>query len=161
MNESMKRTLLIVLVLLFGTSLGQGAYAAMQVNQESALMLQAAAAFTKRDFRGAESIYTRVLSVNPKSVEATVQRALTRRELKNLQGMQSDARRAVELIDAEFPQNPNSDDLYYNRSVANRLLGDFDAAERDVRQSYRLGHRGLMDNDLNTIALERKMNSFR
>jgi len=153
----MKRTLFIVLALLLSTSLGQGAYAAMQMNQESVLMLQAAASFTKRDFRGAESIYTRILGINSKNVEATVQRALTRRELKNLQSMQSDARRAVELIDAELPQNPNNDDLYYNRSVAYRLLGDFDAAERDVRQSYRLGHRGLLDNDLNTIALERKM----
>lgn len=120
-------------------------------------MLQAAVAFTKHDFRGAEEIYTRILSINPSSVEATVQRALTRRELKNPQGMGKDANRAVELIDAQLVQRSNDHDLYYNRSVANRLLGNFDGAEQDMRQAYRFGRQGLLDTDLKTIALERKM----
>jgi tetratricopeptide (TPR) repeat protein len=133
------------------------AFAKAEIDQEEALTLQAAAASMKRDFRTAEMLYSRILSINGNNEEAYEQRAIARRELGNTQGMQQDASQAVALIDGGLRQNPNSANLYYKRSIADRLLKNFDDAERDLSQAIRLGKRGNFDNDWKAIALERKM----
>jgi tetratricopeptide (TPR) repeat protein len=150
----MKYTLSIAALILF---IGTSAYAETRSTEESALMLQGAVKTMKRDFHAAEDIYSRIISMDNNNAEAYVQRGLVRRELKNTQGMEADANRAIVLIDAGLQQNPNDADLYYHRSTAERMLKNFDAAEQDLNQSIHLGKHGNFDTDWKAIALERKM----
>ncbi len=153
---AMKTRYCIVLLLPFAFDIGQ-AQAAAQIEREEALMLEATAKSMKRDFRGAEDLYTRAIDANNNSIDGYLQRATMRRALNNPKGMEADATRARALIDTALSQNANNGDLYYQRSVADRMLKDFDAAERDLQAAIRLGKRGNFDTDFKAIEVERKM----
>jgi tetratricopeptide (TPR) repeat protein len=155
----MKHRYIIILFVLLALDFACAApaHAAAQVDKEQALILEAAARSMKRDFRGAEAIYTRIINTNNESIEGYLQRGLVRRSLANPQGVVEDATRARAFIDAALPQNTNNANLYYQRSLADRMLKDFDAAEQDLHQAIRLGKRDNFDNDFKAIEVERKM----
>ena len=128
----------------------------MAFSQEQQWMFEASGKFLHRDYKGAEEGYTKVLQSNNRHIDAYLQRAAVRREMDNGAGMQSDAKTALTLIDSELQQRSDAD-LYYERSLANRLLKQFDAAEQDLRKAMSLNKSANWDNDLKAIALERKM----
>src|SRR5262245_8559850 len=101
----MKYRLYIALLVLL--TVGSPAYAGAQIEKEQALMLEAAAKFLKRDFRGAEMLYTRVIDTDKNNMEGYLQRGLVRKALNNPNGTEADATRARALIDTTLTQNAN------------------------------------------------------
>ncbi len=171
----MKFIMYIALVLAFGFDFGQavaapqkntiimdgkvingGQGAVLTIGEEQKLMFEASNKFVAMDYKGAEALYGRVIGMNSTNANAWLQRGVIRRELGDTAGMTSDAKRALLLIDGAIGQTPNAN-LYYQRSLAERLLRQFDAAERDLREAMRLSNSNKWENDLKAIALERKM----
>jgi tetratricopeptide (TPR) repeat protein len=156
MVAAMKRIVLLTLLALLAAP---DVARAAEIDPQSALMLDAAAKFMHRDLQGAETLYTRVIGMNNHDANAYIQRGLVRQSMNNPQGMQADASRARELIDAALPQDGNNANLYYQRSLADRMLKDFDVAEQDLNQAQRLGAHQNFENDEKAIAVERKMSN--
>ncbi|MDX1974683.1 MAG: hypothetical protein SFT92_03295 [Rickettsiales bacterium] len=120
-------------------------------------ILEAAKHVMEGDYRGAERIYSDILSRNDSNVEAHVQRAIVRRELKNPSGVQSDALTAVQLASAALQTQPRSYSLYYQRSQALRLLGEFDKAKADLLKARKLAGGNRWSTDLQAIEMERRI----
>lgn len=128
-------------------------------NQEQQWMFAALSAMVQRKYEEAEQLYSQIIDQNGAHAEAYLQRAVARRELKKTSDMTKDARMALSLLNGQLKAKPNDADLYYNRSMAERLLHEFDAAKKDLLTAMQLkGTSGVTyQNDLQAIELERKM----
>ena len=137
----------------------QGGFAgggAPVLDQEGLLMLQAMQQAMNGDFKGAEAVYTSILSNNPQSADAYLHRGVLRRELKNTAGAQSDGKALVNLTNAQLQRNPRDPNLYYQRGMAYRLLGRYDQAMKDIESAIRMGGDPDWRSDLRDTMLEEK-----
>ncbi len=129
----------------------------VEASQSRLLLFKAQEKLMKRDFSGAEQIYTQAIALDDSNVTAYLQRGVVRRELRNYRGVDSDARTVVALSNRIISANPRDPDGYYKRSMALRLLHQFDQAKKDVLTAIQLGGKLSLKNDLKAIELERRM----
>ncbi|NBX03454.1 MAG: hypothetical protein EBR02_05250 [Alphaproteobacteria bacterium] len=142
------------------TSLFLGGIACAQtqpaIDAEGLQMLQAVQKTMMGDYKGAESEYSRVISINPQKVEAYLQRGVVRRELGNISGSQADGKAASNLATASIQKNPQDAEAYHQRGMAARLLGNYPQAKQDLEMSLSLGGNPDWKNDVRDTALEEK-----
>jgi tetratricopeptide (TPR) repeat protein len=144
-------------IVMNGKVIGGDKSPSMIISDDQKYMFEASKKFMDMDFKGAEALYSRAIDANEGNANAWLQRGVVRRELGDVRGMASDAQRALIITEAAMRQNPNDADLYYQKSLAERLLKRFDVAEQDLRQAMRLSNSRKWETDLKAIALERKM----
>jgi len=134
-----------------------GRSSAAEMNQTQKLMFEGAKYSMARQFKEADAVYSQIIASDGGNTEAYLQRAVVRRELGDESGKVSDARNAVALASASLQANPRDFNLYYQRSLALRLLKQFDGARRDLNAAMQLGGSVTWQNDLQAIDLEQKM----
>jgi len=136
--------------------LGGGNNASVQITNDQKILLEAANKFVRRDYEGAESLYTQAIAINGSNIEAYLQRAAVRRELHNEAGMTADANMVIGLANQALQRNGNDPGLYYQRGMGYRLLRQFDLARDDITTGMRIGGRSNWQTDLKAIEIERK-----
>ena len=128
----------------------------LQLSDDQKLMFEAANKFVARDYAGAESLYSQVIAINGRNIEAYIQRAAVRREMHNEGGTTSDAQTVIVLANNALQQNPRDPNLYHQRGMGYRLLRQFDQAENDINTGMTMGGRDSWKIDIKAIELERK-----
>lgn len=147
----------IVASCLMGALFSAPASAQVNLGQEPMLMLQASQLVLNQEYGEAENVYSQVLVMNPNNLQAYIQRAIVRREMKNRRGMESDAVEVLNLTNLGLEKDPNNADLYYHRGTAYRLLKDFPKARADIQHALQLNPTDSWRQDLIAIDLEEKM----
>jgi tetratricopeptide (TPR) repeat protein len=133
-----------------------GGNSKLQITNDQQVLFEAANKVMNRDFASAEGLYSQAIAMNGRNIDAWLQRAVTRRELGNEAGMQSDARTVIALSDEALQQTPQNANLFYERGMGYRLLRDYDKAREDISTGMRIGGRSSWQTDLQAIELERK-----
>lgn len=145
-----------LIVVLCGLLSLPAAAAQVQMSGDTQLMFSAMQKVMHRDFRGAEAIYSKVIEANPNNIEAWLQRALMRRELKDAAGARSDGHQAAAIADRELAKNPNDATLYYYRGMGLRYMKDYPDAERDIARAIQMSGSASWKADLQATELEAK-----
>ncbi|MFO0389185.1 MAG: hypothetical protein ACK502_05640 [Alphaproteobacteria bacterium] len=130
---------------------------AVAISESQRFMFKAQQSVMKKDLATAEALYTEAIARDGSNVQAYLHRGVVRRELHDYRGVDADARMAVTLANNVIRANPRDPDGYYERSMALRLLKQFDLARKDVLAAIQLGGKPSLSNDLQAIELERKM----
>lgn len=120
-------------------------------------LLEASKKAMAGDLRGAEVAYSAIIASNPNHIEAYLQRGVMRRELGDATGRALDGQAALTLVDQRLQANPNSAELYRQRSMADRLLKNYPQARTDLRRAMQLDGGNRWQTDLQAITLEEKM----
>lgn len=139
----------------------QNAGTKIVIPKEQAIMFEAAKKTTARDYKAADTLYTKAIAINNGNISAYLQRGLVRRQLGDERGAGADAERAIALVNLRLKQAPDDAELYYQRSLGARLLGQFNAAEKDLRYAISLSSRSEWENDLKALELEKRMANVR
>ena len=127
------------------------------INQAQEVIFKAQQSLMKGDYAGAEALYSQAIALDNSNIQAYLHRGVVRRERRDYQGMDADARIALALTNNAIRANPRDPDGYYERSLALRLLYQFDQARKDVLAAMQLGGKPSLKNDLQAIELERKI----
>lgn len=130
------------------------------IGQEQKLMLDAAQKVVHQDFSGALPLYDQVIALNRFNTSAYLQRSMVKREIGDAAGSRNDAQMAVHLAETALQTDPKNPKLYYQRGMGYRLMKDFAKARENIQYAIQLsgGTRRDWQTDLNSIALEEKMN---
>ena len=128
----------------------------LQFGEDQKVMLDAAAKTLKRDFKGAEVLYSKAIDINKSNIDAYMQRGIVRHELGNASGAASDGQATVTLANSALRNNPNDPNLYYKRGMGFRLLKRYDQAKQDISNGMRLGGSSSWQMDLQSIDFEQK-----
>lgn len=130
----------------------------VNLGQEQMQMLQAAQYVIQGKLAEAEIVYTSVIGLSPKNLQAHIQRSIIRRELNNTPGMEADAVEVLNISQMEMQQRPNDGTLYYSRGMAYRILRDYGKARADIEHALQLSpENASWKQDLQAMALEEKM----
>ncbi len=127
------------------------------LNESQKLVFKAQQSLIKGDYAGAEALYTQAIAQDNSNIQAYLHRGVVRREQRNSRGVDADARAALSLANDSIRVSPRDPDGYYNRSLALRLLYQFDQAKKDVLAAIQLGGKASLRNDLQAIELERRI----
>jgi tetratricopeptide (TPR) repeat protein len=127
------------------------------LSEAQQLIFKAQQSLMKGDFASAEALYSEAIARDSSNVQAYLHRGVVRRERHEWRGVDADARMAVTLANGTIQANPRDPDGYYDRSLALRLLQQYDLAKKDVQTAIQLGGKASLRNDLQAIELERKM----
>ena len=150
---------LLSMALAIGACITPASAAQLRMAPEQQWLLEAAQTAVAGDYPGAIVLYNQVLQQNPGHVDALLQRALLKREVKDGLGQQADARRAWQLANTQVEANPRKAKAYWRRGMAYRLAQDFEPAKRDIRYAIELkgGQKLDWQTDLRAIELEERM----
>ncbi len=121
-----------------GKIISGGGAASAQAGEEQQLMNDAPNYVLRRDYQGAEGLYTHVIGINKNNIGAYIQRGLVRRELGNQQGAMADGQIAVTLTNELMNTLPNNANLYYQRAMGFRLMRQFPQAREDMQKAINL-----------------------
>lgn len=132
-------------------------YAQVSIGPEPLMMLEASQHVLKGEFPRAEILYSQVIATNPGNLQAYIQRAIVRREMKDRKGMEADAIEVLNQTNMGISKDPGNADLYYHRGTAFRLLKDFPKARADIQEAITLSPNDSWRQDLMAIDLEEKM----
>ncbi len=136
---------------------GGGQASRLVIDQDQQLIFSATASVLKKDYPTAEKLYSQALAIDSSNINAYLQRGFVRREMGNTQGVESDARTAITLANNALKSNPRDSDIYYQRSMALRLIHQFELAKKDILTALQLGGKQSLQNDLKAIDLEQKI----
>ncbi|XP_055389808.1 putative protein FAM10A4 [Condylostylus longicornis] len=104
-----------------------------EIDQASDLRSQAASAYSEQKFEEAIDLYTKAININPGNALFHAKRGQAYLKLKKPNACIRDCDRALEL-------NCDSAAAYKYRGRANRLLGNWEAAAKDLRQACKLDY---------------------
>ena len=128
----------------------------IQIAGDQKLIFEADGHVVKRDYQGAESLYTQAIALNGGNTEAYLQRGFVRREMGNGAGAADDGRNAVGLANTALAANPGDANLYHERGMGFRLMRDFDHARADLQKAIQLSGQMSWQTDLQAMELEQK-----
>lgn len=127
------------------------------LDMKNILMLQAAQAVQKGEFKAALSIYDKIIAQNGDYIAAYIQRSVVRREIKDEAGSRADATMAIRLCEHRLRQQPNNAELYHQRGMGYRLLKDYPKAKENIQYAMRMpGANRNWEQDLRNIQIEEK-----
>jgi len=128
----------------------------LHIAGDQKLMFDAMQKVMKRDWKGAEMIYTQVLAINGGNVDAYLQRGLMRHELGDEAGQAADGRKAVMLANSGLQANPHDANAYYQRGMGERLLKDYPAAKQDIATAVKMTGNATWQTDLQAVEFDEK-----
>lgn len=127
------------------------------IGEAQQFIFKAQQSVLKGDWATAETLYSEAIARDGANLQAYLHRGVVRREKRDWRGVDADARMALALANRNVSAHPRDPDGYYERSMALRLLRQFDLAKKDVITAIQLGGKQSLRNDLQAIELERKM----
>ncbi|MEI8186381.1 MAG: tetratricopeptide repeat protein [Chlorobiaceae bacterium] len=104
--------------------------AAFATSDAKSFLLSGEAKFKSKDFNGAIADYTKALELNPKYVEAYLNRGLAKRSVGDAEGAKVDLKKSIDL-----DPTPKDAAAYYYRALAKSALGDNDGALSDFKKA--------------------------
>ena len=132
-------------------------------------LIEAGRLYYKNDFRGATTLCTQAIELNPDNATAYSIRGAIYYRLNDFNGAVSDFnkaisinpgdyrnfynrglahvklndfRKAIEDFSGAIQLNPNDPDSYYNRAVCRQRLGDYYGSQEDLNKARSLGYTG-------------------
>jgi tetratricopeptide (TPR) repeat protein len=158
MNMKKIHTVLSVLALSASGFLSCSAAEAqgLRFSEDQKLIFEADQQVVKKDYKGAEGLYSEAIALNKNNIDAYLHRGTVRHELGDSGGVASDGQATVTLANTGLQNTPNDPNLYYKRGMGFRLLKNYDQAEKDISTGMRLGGQPTWQTDLQAIAFEKK-----
>ena len=108
------------------------------VTQKGQSMIDATLKETKQDFKGAESIYTQVIAMNPDDPAAYIKRGNARKNMEMKKEGTKDLEKGLNIVLDAITKDPENPELYYLKATAMGHLSNFDAAIEAMKKAIKL-----------------------